>query len=48
MGATAPKQAPIYPVLAEQPVGQHITSIYKDRLRQFTATGQYQGHNLLE
>ncbi|KAM5489504.1 Glycoside hydrolase, 38 vacuolar alpha mannosidase [Microsporum audouinii] len=48
MGGEAPKHAPVYPLLAERPVGQHITSIYKDRLRQFTATGQYQGHNLLD
>ncbi|KAK2865183.1 hypothetical protein FQN49_003829 [Arthroderma sp. PD_2] len=48
MGGEAPKHVPPYPVLAERPVGQHITSIYKDRLRQFTATGQYQKHNLLD
>ncbi|EER25893.1 Glycosyl hydrolases family 38 protein [Coccidioides posadasii C735 delta SOWgp] len=48
MGGEAPRGAPSnYPTFAEKPVGQKITSIYKDRLRQFTATGQYQGHNLV-
>ncbi|PGH05440.1 alpha-mannosidase [Blastomyces parvus] len=36
-----------YPILASRPVGQQITSIYKDRLRQFTDGGQYSGHNLV-
>ncbi|KAJ5769373.1 CAZyme family GH38 [Penicillium odoratum] len=35
------------PVLAERPVGQRITKIYTDRLKQFTAKGQYEGQNLL-
>lgn len=33
--------------MAAHPVGQHIRNIYVDRLRQFTATGQYEGHNLV-
>ena len=36
-----------YPKMAARPVGQQIAGIYKDRLRQFTAGGQYQGQNLL-
>ncbi|EEP82819.1 hypothetical protein UREG_07684 [Uncinocarpus reesii 1704] len=48
MGGEAPRGAPSnYPPFAEKPVGQKISGIYKDRLRQFTATGQYQGHNLV-
>ncbi|KAJ5917823.1 CAZyme family GH38 [Penicillium verhagenii] len=35
------------PVLAERPVGQRITKIYTDRLKQFTDKGQYEGQNLL-
>ncbi|KAK2748347.1 Glycoside hydrolase, 38 vacuolar alpha mannosidase [Myotisia sp. PD_48] len=46
MSGEAPGQASGYPVFAERPVGQHISGIYKDRLKQFTATGQYQNHNL--
>jgi alpha-mannosidase len=30
-----------YPQLAVRPVGQQITHIYKDRLKQFTDNGQY-------
>lgn len=48
MGGEAPRTAPsTYPVLAERPVGQHIRSIYKERLRQFTDNGQYSKHNLV-
>ncbi|WEW59996.1 Glycoside hydrolase, 38 vacuolar alpha mannosidase [Emydomyces testavorans] len=48
MGGEAPRGAPSnYPTFAEKPVGQKISNIYRDRLRQFTATGQYQGQNLL-
>lgn len=36
-----------YPKLSAGPVGQQITSIYRDRLGQFTGGGQYEGHNLL-
>ncbi|KAJ5594089.1 uncharacterized protein N7459_000297 [Penicillium hispanicum] len=43
----APAPAPSLPRLAERPVGQRITKIYTDRLRQFTATGQYEGQNLV-
>lgn len=35
-----------YPKLAERPVGQHIHNIYRDRLAQFTSTGQYGSRNL--
>lgn len=35
------------PVLANRPVGQRITQIYTDRLKQFTAKGQYEGQNLV-
>lgn len=35
-----------YPRLAPHPVGQHIQSIYTDRLRQFTDTGQYKANGL--
>ena len=36
-----------YPVLAPRPVGQRITKLYKDRLNQFTSSGQYESQNLL-
>lgn len=36
-----------YPVLAPRPVGQWISKLYKDRLHQFTSTGQYESQNLL-
>ncbi|PGH18153.1 hypothetical protein AJ80_04540 [Polytolypa hystricis UAMH7299] len=35
-----------YPTLAKRPVGQQIKSIYQERLRQFTATGQYEKQSL--
>ncbi|KAJ5884878.1 CAZyme family GH38 [Penicillium taxi] len=35
------------PVLAERPVGQRITKIYTDRLKQFTDAGQYKEQNLI-
>ncbi|KAJ5161196.1 hypothetical protein N7492_006588 [Penicillium capsulatum] len=52
MGGEAPHLAPApatssLPRLAERPVGQRITKIYTDRLKQFTATGQYEGQNLV-
>ncbi|KAJ5233770.1 CAZyme family GH38 [Penicillium citrinum] len=51
MGGDAPHLAPTpsnsLPRLAERPVGQRITKIYTDRLKQFTATGQYEGQNLV-
>ncbi|KAL1958715.1 hypothetical protein VTO42DRAFT_3834 [Malbranchea cinnamomea] len=48
MGGEAPRGAPsTYPVFAERPIGQPIHNIYKERLRQFTDKGQYQGHNLI-
>lgn len=48
MGGEAVSRAPSsLPKLAERPVGQHITNIYRDRLRQFTSGGQYQGQNLV-
>ncbi|KAJ5668475.1 uncharacterized protein N7477_007045 [Penicillium maclennaniae] len=43
----APAPASTLPRLAERPVGQRITKIYTDRLKQFTSTGQYEGQNLL-
>ena len=36
-----------YPQLAVRPVGQQITHIYKDRLKQFTDNGQYKEQGLL-
>ena len=36
-----------YPQLAPRPVGKKISSIYRDRLVQFTGDGQYSGQNLL-
>jgi hypothetical protein len=48
MGGEAPLRAPSsYPKLAAHPVGQHIKDIYIDRLRQFTANGQYERQNLV-
>jgi hypothetical protein len=48
MGGDASLRAPsFYPTLVERPVGQRITGIYLDRLRQFTDTGQYSGQNLV-
>lgn len=51
MGGEAPHLAPApaatLPRLAERPVGQRITQIYTDRLRQFTSGGQYEGQNLV-
>ena len=38
---------PALPRLAERPVGQRINSIYTDRLKQFTSSGQYEGQNLI-
>ncbi|KAK4105474.1 glycoside hydrolase family 38 protein [Parathielavia hyrcaniae] len=35
-----------YALQAPRPVGQMITNIYKDRINQLTAGGQYAGHNL--
>jgi alpha-mannosidase len=43
----APAPASTLPRLAERPVGQRITKIYTDRLKQFTSTGQYEGQNLV-
>lgn len=36
-----------YPKLAAGPVGKQIKSIYTDRLRQFTDSGQYREQGLL-
>lgn len=36
-----------YPQLAVRPVGQWIAKLYRDRINQFTATGQYEEQNLL-
>lgn len=36
-----------YPKLAERPKGKLIPNIYKDRIAQFTAGGQYESKNLL-
>ena len=36
-----------YPKLSQGPVGQQIESIYTDRLRAFTSTGQYEKQYLL-
>ena len=37
----------LLPQKPERPVGQRIKGIYTERLRQFTATGQYEGQNLV-
>ena len=34
------------PQLSAGPVGQQVSSIYKERLRQFTGRGQYESQNL--
>ncbi|KAJ5692611.1 hypothetical protein N7462_002034 [Penicillium macrosclerotiorum] len=52
MGGEASPLAPALasrsvPRLAERPVGQRITKIYTDRLRQLTASGQYESQNLV-
>ena len=49
MGGETHSKAPnaSYPRFASHPVGQQITSIYTDRLRQFTSPGQYAKQNLL-
>ncbi|OQD80795.1 hypothetical protein PENANT_c031G03339 [Penicillium antarcticum] len=49
MGGEVPFRpaAPALPRLAERPVGQRIHSIYTDRLKQFTSSGQYEGQNLI-
>ncbi|KAF7713764.1 Alpha-mannosidase [Penicillium ucsense] len=52
MGGEAPHIVPTLasrslPQLAERPVGQRINRIYTERLRQFTANGQYEGQNLV-
>ena len=45
---TAPSAASSsYPQLAIRPVGQQITHIYRDRLRQFTDNGQYREQGLM-
>lgn len=43
--ATKPKFD--YPRYVPGPVGKRITNIYKDRIQQFTAEGQWQNDNLL-
>lgn len=35
-----------YPKLNFEPKGQQIRSIYQDRIKQFTAHGQYESQNL--
>jgi alpha-mannosidase len=48
MGGDVPRQASSsLPRAPDGPVGQHIRGIYTDRLRQFTANGQYEGQNLI-
>ncbi|KAF7594494.1 Glycoside hydrolase, 38 vacuolar alpha mannosidase [Aspergillus hancockii] len=48
MGGDVPRQASSsLPRAPEGPVGQRIRGIYTDRLRQFTANGQYEGQNLI-
>lgn len=49
-GETGSRVVPMmssYPKLATRPVGQQIESIFTERLRQFTAGGQYSGQNLV-
>ncbi|KAL4901279.1 hypothetical protein BDW74DRAFT_160139 [Aspergillus multicolor] len=48
MGGDVLRQAPSsLPRAPDGPVGQRIRSIYTDRLKQFTSSGQYQDQNLL-
>ncbi|KAL5001199.1 glycosyl hydrolases family 38 N-terminal domain-containing protein [Aspergillus recurvatus] len=48
MGGDVLRQAPSsLPRAPDGPVGQRIRSIYTDRLKQFTSSGQYQSQNLL-
>ncbi|KAE8352114.1 galactose mutarotase-like domain-containing protein [Aspergillus coremiiformis] len=48
MGGDVPRQASSsLPQTPSGPVGQRIRGIYTDRLRQFTANGQYEGQNLI-
>lgn len=48
MGGDIPRQAfSSLPRAPSGPVGQRIHGIYTDRLRQFTANGQYEGQNLV-
>ncbi|KAL4795500.1 glycosyl hydrolases family 38 N-terminal domain-containing protein [Aspergillus venezuelensis] len=48
MGGDFLRQAPSsLPRAPSGPVGQRIRSIYTDRLKQFTATGQYENQNLI-
>lgn len=42
----SPSGSSSYPLMAVRPVGQKIPSIYRDRISQFTATGQYEEQNL--
>jgi len=48
-GETASQKKPQtdYPILAPKPVGQLISNIYKDRISQFYARGQWENNNLL-
>lgn len=48
-GETASQKRPQteYPILAPKPVGQLISNIYKDRISQFYARGQWEKNNLL-
>jgi alpha-mannosidase len=36
-----------YPQLAVRPVGQRISNIYRERISQLTAPGQYEEQNIL-
>ncbi|KAI5790319.1 glycosyl hydrolases family 38 N-terminal domain-containing protein [Geopyxis carbonaria] len=45
-GNKNPPSNPGYEKLNFEPKGQQIRSIYQDRIKQFTATGQYEGVNL--
>lgn len=48
MGGDVPLRAPSsLPRAPEHPVGQRIKSIYTDRLRQFTDSGQYREQSLI-
>ncbi|KAM9884123.1 hypothetical protein VD0002_g3775 [Verticillium dahliae] len=46
-GGRQVKSKSSYPTLAQRPVGQHISKIYKDRIKVFYSTGQYEKQNLL-
>jgi alpha-mannosidase len=45
-GGIAPQESSHYPKLNFTPKGQQIRHLYQDRIKNFTATGQYESVNL--